>query len=136
MDRLLKSRVGAARVAMRGIEDPAARAIVSNAQAAAIAELAGQVVQQMSAEARASLVAIASETPWAPGDFAKVLEALTKTGVEEQPKWKRPPTQVSAIVIASSSNQQLPAAISSHQLQIVAASIHQQQPATSNQRST
>ena len=134
-------------MAMKGIEDPAARAIVSNTQAAAIAELAaqGQVVQKMSAEARASLVSIASDTPWAPGDLAKVLDALTKAE-EDAPKAKRMPTQVSAIVMASSSNQQhiaaassnqqLPAAISSHQQQLVAASIHQQQPATSNQRST
>ena len=132
---------------MKGIEDPAARAIVSNTQAAAIAELAkqGQVVQKMSAEARASLVSIASDTPWAPCDLAKVLDALTKADAET-PTAKRKPAQVSAIVMASSSNQehiaaassshQLPPTISSHQQHIVAASIHQQQPATSNQRST
>lgn len=132
---------------MKGIEDPAARAIVSNTQAAAIAELAkqGQVAQKMSAEARASLMSIASDTPWAPGDLAKVLDALTKAEDTSQTT-KRKPTQVSAIVMASSSNRQhiaaassshqLPPTISSHQQHIVAASIHQQQPATSNQRST
>ena len=115
MDRLLRMRVGAARMAMKGIEDPAARAIVSNTQAAAIAELAkqGQVVQTMSAEARASLVSIASDTPWAPGDLAKVLDALTKADAET-PTVKRKPAQVSAIVMASISNQQhIAAAISS-----------------------
>ena len=98
---------------MKGIEDPADRAIVSNTQAAAIAELAkqGQVVQKMSAEARASLVSIASDTPWAPGDLAKVLDALTKAEAETA---KRKPAQVSAIVMASISNQQhIAAAISS-----------------------
>ena len=110
MYRLFKSRVAAARMALRGIEDPAARAIASNAQAVAIAELAArlQAVHNMFAEARASLVSIASNAPWSPGDLEKVLDALTKTDEVVTKKWRAPQvtTQVLTLSMASSSNQQ------------------------------
>ena len=93
MERLLKSRVAAARMTLRDIEDTAARAMVSNAQANAIVELAahGQVVHHMTVGARASLVSIASDAPWSPGDLEKALDALTKTekAVTEKPNVSR-----------------------------------------------
>ena len=79
MDRLLKARVGAARMVLKSIADPEARTITSRVQAAAICELASSEpgIGSLSSESRANLVCLASDAPWAPGDLVLVLKALS-----------------------------------------------------------
>ena len=98
MERLLKARAGAARMALMNTEDPIARDLISNAQADAIVELAKkeQGLTSLSAEARATLLCLVTDAPWAQGDLVKVLQALSESKPEpkEKEKAKRLPLQV------------------------------------------
>ena len=96
MERLMKARAGAARMALMNTEDPIARNLISNAQADAIVELAKQGLTSLSAEARATLLCLVTDAPWAQGDLVKVLQALSESKPEakEKEKVKRLPLQV------------------------------------------
>ena len=96
MERMLKARAGAARMALMNTEDPIARNLISNAQADAIVELAKQGLTSLSAEARATLLCLVTDAPWAQGDLVKVLQALSESKPEpkEKEKAKRLPLQV------------------------------------------
>ena len=96
MERMLKARAGAARMALMNTEDPIARNLISNAQADAIVELAKQGLTSLSAEARATLLCLVTDAPWAQGDLVKVLQALSESKPEpkEKEKVKRLPLQV------------------------------------------
>ena len=96
MERLMKARTGAARMALMNTEDPIARNLISNAQADAIVELAKQGLTSLSAEARATLLCLVTDAPWAQGDLVKVLQALSESKPEpkEKEKVKRLPLQV------------------------------------------
>ena len=96
MERMLKARAGAARMALMNTEDPIARNLISNAQADAIVELAKQGLASLSAEARATLLCLVTDAPWAQCDLVKVLQALSESKPEpkEKEKVKRLPLQV------------------------------------------
>ena len=107
MERMLKARAGAARMALMNTQDPTARDIISNAQANAIVELAkkDQGLATLSAEARATLLCLVQDAPWAQGDLVKVLQALSEEPMVKG-KTKRLPLQVRAFAIDMCSNQQ------------------------------
>ena len=100
MERMLKARAGAARMALMNTQDPIARDLISNAQANAIVELAkkDEGLASLSAEARATLLCLVQDAPWAQGDLVKVLQALSESKPEPGPmvkeKAKRLPLQV------------------------------------------
>ena len=90
-------------MALKSIPDPEARVIFSKIQAAAIAELVSQNgLESISSECRASLVCLASDAPWAPGDLVTVLKALSPPEPIDgsaKTKKKRSSTQVWAPAI-------------------------------------
>ena len=98
MERMLKARAGAARMVLMNTQDPTARDIISNAQANAIVELAkkDQGLASLSAEARATLLCLVQDAPWAQGDLVKVLQALSEGKPEPmvKEKTKRMPSHV------------------------------------------